>query len=146
METSQESEYQPTLDYEAKKRYKEKLSLESETLPDPYGLSEEEWFDDVTKWPTIEFGDVYNYLINSKGRYTKESLKAYKSLEAYNYFVSGHVRTVYFYESSERSNYAILTAKVNPSQKSAANPHEAWVIACKEDGQVMSGHCTCKAG
>ena len=37
-------------------------------------------------------------------------------------------------------------AKVNPIQKSAANPHEAWVITCKEDGQVMSGHCTCMAG
>ena len=115
METSQESKYQPTLDYEAKKRYKEKLSVESETLPDPYSLSEEEWIDDITKWPSIEFGDVYNYLINLKGRYTKESLKAYKSLEAYNYFASGHVQTVYFYESSERSKYATLTVKVNPS-------------------------------
>ena len=56
----------------------------------------------------------------------------------------------HFYESSEQSKYAILIiyimAKVNPSQKSAANPHEIWVIACKENGQVMSGHCTCMAG
>ena len=146
METSHESEYQSMLHYEAKKRYKEKLSTESEILPDPYSLFEEEWIDDITKWPIIEFGDIYNYLINSTGRYTKDSLKAYKSLEAYNYFVSGHVRTVYFRESSEQSKYAILMAKVNPSQKSAANPHEAWVITCKEDGQVMSGHCTCMAG
>jgi len=146
METSRESKYQSMLDYEAKKRYKEKLSVESEILADPYSLSEEEWIDDITKWPSIKFGDIYNYLINSKGRYTKESLKGYKSLEAYNYFASGHVRTVYFYESSDESKYAILMAKVNPSQKSAANPHEAWVIVCKEDGQVISGHCTCKAG
>ena len=146
METSRESEYQSMLDYEAKKRYKEKLSTESEILPDPYSLFEEEWIDDTTKWSSIEFGDVYNYLINSTGRYTKDSLKAYKSLEAYNYFVSGHVWTVHFHESSEQSKYAILMAKVNPSQKPAANPHEAWVITCKEDGQVMSGHCTCMAG
>ena len=146
METSRESDYQSTLDYEAKKRYKEKLFIESEVLPDPYGLVEEEWIDDIRKWPSIEFGDVYNYLINSTGRYTKNSLKAYKSLEAYNYFTSSHVRTVYFHQPSEQSKYAILMAKVNPSQKSAANPHEAWVIACKEDGQVRSGHCTCMAG
>ena len=88
--------------------YKEKLSTESAILPDPYSLFEEEWIDDITKWPSIKFGDVYNYLINSTGRYTKDSLKAYKSLEAYNYFVSGHVRTVYFHESSEQSKYAIL--------------------------------------
>ena len=29
------------------------------------------WIDDITKWPDVEFGDIYNY---SKGLYTKESL------------------------------------------------------------------------
>jgi len=124
METSRESQHQSMLDYEAKKQYKE-LSVESEILTDSYSLSEEEWIDDITKWPSIEFGDVYNYLINSKGLYTKESLKCYKSLEAYNYFASGHVQTVYVYESSDENKYAIQMAKANPSQKSAANPHEA---------------------
>ena len=62
------------------------MVLESEELEDPYALSEEAW---------SELGDIYNYLIDSKGRYTKESLKAYKSVEAYNYYISGHVRTVF---------------------------------------------------
>ncbi len=94
----------------------------------------------------MEYGDIYNYLIDSKGRYTKESLKAFKSLEAYNYFVSGHVRTVYLYEPSEQSKYVILMAEVNPSQKSPNGPHKAWVIVCKKDGEIMIGHCKCKAG
>ena len=126
-----ESEYQSVLDPEAKTQY---------AVPD------EEWMDDITKWPSVEYGDIYNYLIDSKGRYAKDSLKAYKSLEAYNYFVSGHVRTVYFYESAEQSKYVVLMAEVNPSQKSPNNPHKAWVIIHKEDGQIMSGHCKCKAG
>ena len=117
-----ESDYQSSLDYEAKKRYKVKLVLESEELEDPYALSEEAWNDDITKWPNVEFGDIYNYLIDSKGRYTKESLKTHKSLEAYNYYTSGHVRTVYFFESSEQSMYAVLKAKVNPSQKNTNYP------------------------
>ena len=37
-------------------------------------------------------------------------------------------------------------AKVNPKQKSAANKRKAWFIVFKENGQVISGHCTCKAG
>ncbi|XP_065919203.1 uncharacterized protein [Dysidea avara] len=141
-----ESEYQSTLDYDAKKRYKEKLILKSEQIPDPYAVPDEEWRDDVTEWPTVLYGDVYNYLIESKGRYTQESLRAFKSLEAYNYFISGHVRTVLFYEPSRQSKFCILVAEVNPSQKSPSETHKAWIIVQKEDGQVMTGHCTCKAG
>ena len=84
--------------------------------------------------------------MESKGRYTRESLKAYKSLETYNYFVSGHVRTVFFYESSTRSKYVVLKVSVNPSQISPNDPHEAWVIARKGNGEILSGHCKCKAG
>ena len=76
-----ESEYQSTLDLEAKKRYKEKLVLKSEQIPDPYAVPQEEWVDDITKWPTVLYGDIYNYLIESKGRYTQQSLRAFKSLE-----------------------------------------------------------------
>ncbi len=73
--------------------------------------------------------------IGSKGPYTKESLKAYKSLEAYNYFYNGYVRTVYHYGVSS-SKFSILKAKVNPSQKAADQNHEAWVVISKESGMV----------
>ena len=36
-------------------------------------------------------------------------------------------------------------AKVNPSQRSPDDAHEAWIIA-KPDGCIVSAHCTCKAG
>jgi len=55
-------------------------------------VSDDQWVDDVRKWPSVEFGDLYS---ETKGPYTKESLKAYKSLEAYKY-----VHTVFFCESS----------------------------------------------
>ena len=62
-----------------KKLYKEKLSLEGERIPDPYALPDEGWTDDDTKWLTVLYGGVYNYLIESKGRYTQQSLRAFKS-------------------------------------------------------------------
>ena len=75
-------------------------------------------FDDVRRWPNFEFGDLYAYC-----PFTKETLKAYKSLEVFNYFHSGYVHKVYLYQNSPTSKYVILKAKVNPSQKSATDAH-----------------------
>ena len=63
-------------------------------------------------WPELQFGDIYTYLISTEGIFTKEKLKAYKSLEVYNYFYNGYVRSVFFCLSGD---FGILKAKVNPS-------------------------------
>jgi hypothetical protein len=51
---------------------------------DPYEVVNG-WIDDVALWPSVEFWYIYSYLINTPGQFTKEKLKADKSLEAYNY-------------------------------------------------------------
>ena len=94
-------EYFNSLDYLAQRRYSEKLRIDDEVLPDPYSIEEDLWADDITQWPDLQFGDIYSYLIHTEGPYTQEKLKAYKSLESYNYFTSGHVRTVYCYRCKE---------------------------------------------
>lgn len=53
---------------------------------DPYKIKGELWIDDVSKWPSVEFPALYMYFIETPGGYTREKLKAYKSLEAYNYY------------------------------------------------------------
>ena len=64
-----------------KLRYLEKL-----TLFDPYKVPDGFWIDDVCQWPPVEFGDIY-LSYNSPGQFTREKLKAYKSLDAYNYYI-----------------------------------------------------------
>ncbi len=137
------SAYLTSLDYdsEARKRYLEKLKTDG--LPDPYSIPGGSWSDDVTKWPSVDFGDVYAYLIETTGPFTKDKLKAYKSLEAYNFFCNSYVHTVYYYENGP---VCILKAKVNPSQKSPDKPNESWVVVCKESGSIKTAHCTCMAG
>ena len=54
---------------------------------DPYNISVELWIDDVSRWPPIEFPHVYRYLIGTHGEFTREKLKAFKSLQAYNYYI-----------------------------------------------------------
>ena len=49
---------------------------------DPYQLDSESWIDDVSSWPQKEFPHIYLYLIDTPGEFTREKLKAFKSLEA----------------------------------------------------------------
>ena len=68
----------------ARNRYLDKLKYAKGTkqLPDPYQLREG-WTDSPRTWPDVTFGDIFMYLIETPGTYTKEKLKAYKSLDAY---------------------------------------------------------------
>ena len=83
------SSYVDTLPQPEKLRYLEKLTLFSNGngTEDPYKVPDGFWIDDVCQWPPVEFGDIYLYLINSPGQFTREKIKAYKSLDAYNYYI-----------------------------------------------------------
>ena len=54
------------------------------------------------------------YLIGTPGEYTREKLKAYESLDDYNYFTSGWVGTCFIHEVSRE--FIVLKAAVKSSQ------------------------------
>ena len=82
------SAYFDGLSVEDKSNYRNKLTLtDGDVLPDPLALKKS-WKSDVS-FCNVGWPDIYNYLVNTPGEFTKESLKAYKSLEAYNFFHSG---------------------------------------------------------
>ncbi|KAG8176737.1 hypothetical protein JTE90_003368 [Oedothorax gibbosus] len=56
-----------------------------------YEISADKWMNDVTKWPKIDYPDLFNYLVNSKGSFDAKCLKNYKSLAAYEYVISAAV-------------------------------------------------------
>ena len=85
------SEYVSSLTDEERRNYFKKLTTsDGKQLPDPYIL--EEWSSDILKLPDIGSRDIDTYLIDTPSPFTKEAMKAYKSLDAYNFFVSGHVQ------------------------------------------------------
>ena len=86
------SEYTKTLDPKTKHRYIDKLSLCNGI--DPYVMKTKEFSQDFNDLPSIEFPDISNYLVIHTSFYTGKQMKAFKSLEAYNYFVCGLVHDV----------------------------------------------------
>lgn len=112
---------------------------------DPYLLWQSGGSLDWYQWPDVEDADIYNFIIESPSLYTGESLKAYKSLDAYNFFVSGWVDSVYVAEIQSCKHTYLVSAHVRHSQRISASPTKAW-MAVKQDGRIICAHCTCMAG
>ena len=101
-----------------------------------------DWYE----WPEVTYADIYNFLINTTSYCTHEQLKAYKSLDGYNFFVNGWVTNIDVISSQAiRPNVFILMSLVKHSQRLAAPPLKVWV-ATKQQGEVLCAHCSCMAG
>ena len=83
--------YRDSLSAENRQIYDEKLKFT--TGIDPYAVSDNFYLQSMDEWPEIEFPDIVNYLLFSTSMFTKEQLKAYKSL--HSYFVAGWVRSIF---------------------------------------------------
>ena len=80
-------------------------------MPDPYGIVEN-WNSDAKLMSDVSWGDMYNYLTNSPSEYIRDNLKAYKSLEAFNFFVCNHVQDIYYNEIAKKSKSCSIKTKV----------------------------------
>ena len=143
------SAYYYVLDKTAKTRYREKLRMLGE-MEDPYITSSKIHTDDAEcldwlKWPDVEYGDIFNYCITSPNGYSQEELKAYKSLDAYKFFVDGWVSDILVWVVPSQPKACVVTGRVRHSQKMLDDPLQPWV-AVEKKGLVICAHCTCTAG
>lgn len=83
------SDYARRLEGAAKTRYENKIKIVGNDPFHPVGWS---WSDEVL--PPLESTDLVNYLVLNTSYYTAKQFKAFKSLEAYNHFVSGWIASV----------------------------------------------------
>ncbi|CAL4250689.1 unnamed protein product, partial [Meganyctiphanes norvegica] len=100
----------------------------------PISSSRSSWSIDLETWPNLEYPDIYDYLVETPGPFTRESMKSRKSLEAYNQFQSGWVQKVLIFSTSE--NTCVLSSKVLHSQRLSEDPLRPWV-AVQQDGKVI---------
>ena len=68
---------------EAKSLHSEKLNLVNFDLC-PYQIPANFRKNDPTKWLALEYPDIYHYLVEIPGVFTRESMKNRKSLETHN--------------------------------------------------------------
>ncbi|KAM4526904.1 uncharacterized protein V3H82_001158 isoform 1-T1 [Fundulus diaphanus] len=140
-DTVTESPYCMELEPISRHRYKELINRY--VGRDPYLMKMCEFSVDLKDLPTVEAVDITNYLVLQTSFYTKQQMKAYKSMEAYNFFVCGWVHNL----GTKRlhDDNTLVFARVNHSQRSSETPLKTWIIA-KKDGEVIAAHCNCMAG
>ena len=135
------SEYYSTLLGPAKARYKEKVNL---CRFDPYLLKISECSNEFADFPAVEYPDIVNYLVLQTSWVTGQQMKAYKAMDAYNFFISGWVNSVMI-KKVTGNDKVVVTARVNHSQRARETPLKTWLLV-EKNGTVCCAHCNCMAG
>lgn len=101
------------LDTESLKRYNNKLELLG--ISDPYTVPQVLFYplhaSSKGKLPDLQNMDIINYLLFAPSPYTGQTLKAYKSTDAYKYFQAGWVQDVKVWHLDTKNCFVFL-AKV----------------------------------
>ncbi|XP_042144335.1 uncharacterized protein LOC115311463 [Ixodes scapularis] len=100
------------------------------------------WIDDIRLWPGIRQADIVYYLLSTQACDLKD-VKAFKSLDSYNYLQCGWVGALSVHQVDEAVTY--IKGQVKPSQAVNNPAKNVWVCA-KNTGEVITAGCTCMAG
>ena len=127
------------LEFKESLRQEYKKLLDSQNISDPTTMNELE--NDITKWPSVDLGKFFAYIISNKA-FSTEYVGQYKIRKAYSYFRSGFVGQVLV---KEVDNKVLLTGTVTPSQRVRDENKSVWIL-CDRTGKVLSGYCSYTAG
>ena len=93
--------------------------------------------------PPVEACDLLSYLVLDTSYYTNLQFKAFPSLQAYKFMVSGFISSVL---GHKMNNKFVVLAKVRHSQRMNDPLAVLWIIT-NRDGTILSAHCVgCMAG
>lgn len=121
-----------------KKDYDEKLKYFH--LPDPKQISSNQRIDDLTSWPPITLGNIFQYILSNR-EFNTEYIGKYKDQKAYSYFDSGFVGEIL---TSKTANCIFLFCNVRASM--AINEEKDLWVAVQPDGKILTAWCSCMAG
>ncbi|XP_046864652.1 uncharacterized protein LOC124459175 [Xenia sp. Carnegie-2017] len=129
-----------------REEYSRRLKLNS-IKTDPNLLPEQAWLDDVRKWPEIDDGKLFSYILRIKA-VDVDYIGKYKDQKAYSYWMRGFVDIVYVAKCPSDGKFTFLKGNICPSQKLNDDPHKVWV--CVEgtgsDCRIVTSWCSCTAG
>ena len=98
------SDYFKSLKDDARIRYVKKTEIID--LCDPYALLSTDYNVQIENVPVIQLMDIVNYFVLTHSFFTGQQLKAFKSLEAYQFYKAGFVLNIRC--AQKGGNYIVL--------------------------------------
>ncbi len=74
---------------ELKVSYEQKLLAVN--MSDPYLLQNSDFDTLPEDWPEVTYANIYNFIVTSHSTFTHSEVKAYKSLVAYEFVITGQI-------------------------------------------------------
>ena len=74
---------------------------------DPRNIEKELRVDDLTVWPKVNLGNIFEYILRMK-EFDKEYIGKYKDQKAYSYFNSGFVGEILVSKINEDTKIALF--------------------------------------
>ncbi|VDI39311.1 Hypothetical predicted protein [Mytilus galloprovincialis] len=99
------------------------------------------WIDDMRVWPNMMYGEIYNFLVESKA-VDGQQMENFNSLQSFNYFQSGNVGVTTHYINNDKT---IMFKGEVRSSLTVSRTNEV-IVLCSEDGSIVNGWCSCMAG
>ncbi|XP_012945416.2 uncharacterized protein LOC106013658 [Aplysia californica] len=121
-----------------------KTTLKKFSIPDPVSLPPDSWSEKVTKWPPVDMGKIFMYLL-STSEYNRDYIGKYKTQKAYSYFASKFVGTILWAQVPDDCDRCFLTSEVTPSQSVRGDTHKQWILL-RNTGEILTSMCSCTAG
>ena len=85
---------QEVISTEVKKEYQQRLSHNN--APDPNEICPDQWIDDVTLWPDLDWAKLFSFILKEKA-VDSEYIGKYKDQKAFSFSESGFVGTLNTY-------------------------------------------------
>ncbi len=93
--------------------------------------------------PDIHLPAIYCSLVDKPSVYTREKLRAYKSLAAYNYVVCGHVQTVLYSDIGD--DFCVKSGGfTEPDMKWALQTRASLIIALSQSARLIACSHRCR--
>ena len=128
------------------KQHSNSLKAEYRNCLAKYNLSDPNsataWLDDVTKWPAVDLGNIFSFILIQK-EFDLTYLGKRRDEKAFSYWKSNFVAPGYV--SQNKDDKCILKGTITPSQCVHQDLDQASVTV-RNNGAIVCGWCTCIAG